>query len=401
MKFLLNDNGLTMEAIEEYEQKKKEETLEASGNQSAEVKPVSEVKAVSDCNENKQDEISSLVTMLLDTFQPSQESDSSLAKELCSIMNMIIDGEIICLDGLEDKSLRQAIEKLFAIVGLAKEEMEDEDDDDDDKEGSPDNVKNKIDKETSYGYVLPDSSDGNDSIDTAGIKGKLATCVKTTQLYHHKFLQQQSNTTLTKKRKTIGPSLPRNITGATDDNARYDESDESEDDGPAPFGSKMARTRSMKSPAPPINQNMPKVPVGSKREEWMMVPGEHDFLKGVMSSGTIKNRKFKNEKNGNSQPPAEEPMNPEIKRQVDSIMDAHKAARGPSLIEQHREQIAQEKAAKAAASANGKAGSNWNWSKKDLDAGRRVDKNYLHMVMGGATTDLKNKFQGSYSKGFT
>eukprot|EP01083_Nonionella_stella_P245412 853024_1 len=87
--------------------------------------------------QSKQDETSSLISMLLDTFQSkqqqqSQSPSSSLAQELCSIMTMILDGEIICLDGLEDESLRESIEKLFVIIGLVKEEMDDDDDDDDD-----------------------------------------------------------------------------------------------------------------------------------------------------------------------------------------------------------------------------------------------------------------------------
>ena len=157
----------------------------------------------------------------------------------------------------------------------------------------------------------------------------------------------------------------------------------------------------MKRPIVPIQNQSNAVNPESKREEWMMAPGEHNFLKGVMTGGAIKSRKFKNEKNSNP-PPAPKPMNPEIKQQVDQIMDAHKAARGPSLIEQHRLQQAEEKAAKKAAGPKGKNGESWNWSRtKDLDAGRRVDKKYLNMVMGGATTDLKSKFQGSYSAGFT
>ena len=39
----------------------------------------------------------------------------------------------------------------------------------------------------------------------------------------------------------------------------------------------------------------PSASADGAREEWMMVPGEHDFLKGVMSKG-IQNRTFKNEK---------------------------------------------------------------------------------------------------------
>merc|ERR1719330_2332628 len=127
--------------------------------------------------ESKQDEISALVTMLLDTFQPTQKSQSSLAKELCSIMNMILDGEIICLDGLEDQSLRKAIEKLFAIIGLVEEEMEE--DDDDDGEGEAEDAGG----EAEEGYVLPEGGDENNEIDAVAIKGKLSSCIKATQFH--------------------------------------------------------------------------------------------------------------------------------------------------------------------------------------------------------------------------
>ena len=36
----------------------------------------------------------------------------------------------------------------------------------------------------------------------------------------------------------------------------------------------------------------------------------------------------------------------------------------------------------------------WKWNRdKDLDAGRRVDKDALNMILGGAGKDLKSKFQ--------
>ena len=47
-------------------------------------------------------------------------------------------------------------------------------------------------------------------------------------------------------------------------------------------------------------------------------------------------------------------------------------------------------------------GNDWSWSRdKNFDEGRRFDKNHLRMVMGGASTELKRKFQGtSCSKSF-
>ena len=98
-------------------------------------------------------------------------------------------------------------------------------------------------------------------------------------------------------------------------------------------------------------------------------------------------------------------MDPIIQRQLDKVAELHRESRGASLVEQHRQQKAEEKAAKARASAAGgkaTAGGSWSWNRdQDLDKGRRVDKSHLHMVMGGASSDLKSKFQGSYSKGFT
>jgi hypothetical protein len=48
------------------------------------------------------------------------------------------------------------------------------------------------------------------------------------------------------------------------------------------------------------------------------------------------------------------------------------------------------------AAANGK--NEWKWSRDDdLDAGRRVDKDHLGMILGGAADNLKTKFKGGFS----
>ena len=130
-----------------------------------------------------------------------------------------------------------------------------------------------------------------------------------------------------------------------------------------------------------------------------MKPGEHDFLKGVMASGTIKNRTFKNEKvrgggDGREEGHPDVPLDPKIKAEMDAIIQAHTHARGPSLIDQHREKKTEEKLREKS-----KGKGEWKWNRDDdLDNGRKVDKNHLHMVLGGAATELKNKFQGGYSK---
>jgi hypothetical protein len=88
-----------------------------------------------------------------------------------------------------------------------------------------------------------------------------------------------------------------------------------------------------------------------------------------------------------------EAMDPKVKAEMDAIMAAHQEARGPTLVEQHRLKREQERNA----NAGGSQGGEWNWNRdKDLDSGRRVDKNALAMVLGGASKDLKTKFQGGF-----
>ena len=365
VRFLLVQNDLTIETITDFEQNKPTEHKNSKALHDAKKIPI-------DQEEPHGEEMSSLILMLLDTFQSKQpKQTSSMAQELCSIMQMISDGEIICLNGLEDDFLREAIEKFFSLMGLVKEEMDDSDEEDD-----TDKTNKNGEKQVSYGYTLPNVEDGS-----IPVKQKLHAAIEASKNYHHKKAKQK-----------IGPILPKDAASYQHENPP-----DSEDEGPAPFGSQKARARSTTRQIVPAQNPSNSATLESKREEWMMAPGEHNFLKGVMTGGAMKSRKFKNEKNSNP-PPAPKPMNPEIKQQVDQIMDAHKAARGPSLIEQHRLQQAEEKAALP----KGKNGESWNWSRtKDLDAGRRVDKKYLNMVMGGASTDLNSKFQGSYSAGFT
>ncbi len=354
VRLLLDQSHLTMQNIASFEQKETE-ALKVHGEKTYE-----EAKVVPEANEaSNENEIASLISMLLDTFQSKNktEKSSSLAEELCSTMHMIHDGEIICLDGLEDECLRKAIEQFFTIMGLVKEEMDDSDDEDNHSDGG--SMKNE-EKNTSYGYTLPSLE-----VDVAGrVKEKLLVAMKATTNYHKKSIRQ-----------TVGPVLPKDVSSYK--TAITQESDESDDEGPSPYDSQKAKVRPLKKKLTPT-ETQPQVENNGGREEWMMTPGEHNFLKGVISSGAMKSRKFKNEKSNNHPPPA--PMNPDIKRQVDSIMNAHKEARGISLVEQHQIQKAEEKAAKDAAGPKGKNGESWNWSRKDLDAGRRVDKKYLNMV---------------------
>ena len=137
-------------------------------------------------------------------------------------------------------------------------------------------------------------------------------------------------------------------------------------------------------------------PADGEREQWMLEPGEHDFLQGIKTGkDVIKSRTFENKKKKASVMEPAAPMDPKVQAEVDAIMEMQRQARGPSLIEQHRLKKAEEKASEA--EKGGKAA--WKWDRnKNLDDGRRVDKNALNMVMGGAAGNLKDKFHGGLGR---
>ena len=204
----------------------------------------------------------------------------------------------------------------------------------------------------------------------------------------------------------------RNDSAKASGNNRMDDDDDDDDDhGPAPLGSirrkevavsddiveAMAEQR--KQQLDDLDPTKVKVTEPGQREEWMTSPGEHDLLQGIKAGNGLKGRTFENKKRRgaqNTQSLAPKPIHAAVKAQVDAIMDIHKQARGPSLMEQHRLKQAEEKAAKQKA---GGKGNNFKWSRdKDLDSGRRVDKNHLQMLMGGAGSGLQDKFQGGLGR---
>ena len=126
------------------------------------------------------------------------------------------------------------------------------------------------------------------------------------------------------------------------------------------------------------------------REEWMINPGKFDLLSAVKATQKHVSRKFEGRSTGDASI-SQERIDPKVKQEMDAIMQAHADSRGPSLAEQHREKVKEAKAKKGSAKK-------WKWNRdEDLDAGRRVDKDHLSMLLGGATTDLQKKFHGSYS----
>lgn len=365
---LLDQIGLTMEAVNDYETKR------------AQVQAESMEQTTTETMNALQEE----TMLLLRKFQKDSSQGPTLAQELATLINVISSGESVSLDGLQDDALRQGIENLFRTAGLTKFEMEESDDEDGGESDDDDEVV--------MGYGLPDDEAGGVAL--TNLTRILETCKATA-----------TSTTAT-KRIVKGPMLPPPEGFVAND------SDDDDDEGPAPIGSETARRRLQKGPSlpPDVVKAMAEkrsremaaatgadyAAQAGEREQWMLKMEEHDLLQGIKTGNAIKSRPFENIKKRAPETAAAAPVDPSVQAEVDAIMELQREARGPSLMEQHRMKKAEEK---AAAAKDGK--SEWKWSRdKDLDAGRRVDKNALNMVMGGAAGNLKDKFQGGLSRGF-
>jgi Protein of unknown function (DUF3752) len=317
-------------------------------------------------------EVERKTTELLKLFR-----EGDLANELAGLCKMILAGEVIALDGLPDEQLRDALESLFASCGLEKSEMEVDSDEEDGGE----------EVDASIGYGLPERNDESAKVMLTSV---LRVC-------HSKPPASLS------RRPIEGPMLHPQAY----DNQQYvdDEKESSDDDeGPLPAGA------SAKARASTLSNEMVKAVAarrarelacakqgieldpsdGNVREEWMLVPGKFDFLSAIKSGQPIRSRQFETKSKAEGIGP-ERQVDPSIQAEIRAIRQAHEEARGPSLMEQHREMK------KAEASKKQQGGTDaWKWNRdNDLDAGRRVDKDALNMIMGGASSDLKNKFQSS------
>jgi hypothetical protein len=332
---ILDEIGITISAIEKVESEEY--------NYDAEKLAPSEVLVES---EDSVEKIKLFMTNLLAKFQ---STDPKLGEQLVELCGIIISGESLCIDGIENENLKNSLASIFIQMGLEKSEMEYEDSDaeENDEENNP-----------MTGYGLPE-------INTDQVKLNLAAFMETCQNPSNPPLKAQ-------KRRVLGPQLAPN--------------DLNEDDeGPAQF------TGGPKAPfVSRARQHASQALAEDEREEWMLVPGKHDFLSSIKSGQSIKSRGFKNQK---APEQTQEEIHPAIQKELDSIMEAHKAARGPSLLKQHREKKQSEKQEAAAKK------SEWKWNRnKDLDAGRRVDKDALKMVLGGAASNLQSKFQGGFNR---
>ncbi|EEC51774.1 predicted protein [Phaeodactylum tricornutum CCAP 1055/1] len=289
--------------------------------------------------------------------------DKGLQNDLIVLCKMIMNGENVALDGLPDKNLKESLESLLQQCGLEKAEIEDSD-----------SEENEI-SEPIYGYGLPE-----DGTEEALRQLNLIVYACTS------FAARAMND----RRPLKGPLLNPTDYEKLDQMGKNKEGeqDSSDDEGPAPLGAQSKEsaysTEAILAEAKLRDVEMQQVKGiavvretdPSIREEWMLVPGKFDFLSSIKSGQALKSRTFRGEN---------------IQAEMDSIMQAHSDARGPSLVEQHRQR-------KAEVAADADDNKSWKWNRdNDLDSGRRVDKNALNMVLGGAAGFLEDNYQSALS----
>jgi len=383
---ILNEEGLTMDEITKYDKIRQQELSTQKNAQLA------QQAATHDDECLKPDERRAMKEFTIKILEKFLSKDSTLGSQLANLCKTIVEGESISIDGIPDEELKAALGSLFSACGLEKSEIEEDDDDDDDD-------VDESDESPLMGYGLPDSGETNDAVQL-----KLAIIMSACREGPP-------------KRKAVGP-MRRPMTEKEEQDAKTlystnkankEKEDEDDDEGPLLPGSVAARKdRGSNVPMEVIKAQAKhrelqlkctaagiEMPIeGGGREEWMLIPGEHDFLSGIKSGQAVKSRGFQNKKARGGEK-AVAPVHPAVQAEMDAIMQAHQDARGPSLMDEHRSKLSKEKKQKLEA-ANGK--NEWKWSRDDdLDAGRRVDKDHLGMILGGAADNLKTKFKGGFS----
>lgn len=394
---LLNGVGITMSAFGEYERKQRMEREQRQKVLQKQVEERDEQMKIVDAKETQQQSVNSetnnertmeeneqeimqrkrverMTSQLLSRFDPQNTSNSALAGELKGICDLLLEGESVQLDGIENVKLKATMAKLFKLVGLELVEMDDEEDSEED--GYGEQTAGTDDVEKSFGYALPESISIRATV-ASNLDEVLRVC---------RFQSSDGK-----------EGAPVAWAASKKEEAVQMESSSDEDEGPAPMGTIAAVNQSKRKRIMPVKNPSELVDEGG-REEWMMVPGEHDFLKGIQAGGSksTSSRTFKNEKNrGQSIAPVSfnaGPINPEVLAEVNAIQKAYEESRGPSLLDAHRQQQQDLKEQQ-----QGRKAKDFQWSRdKNLDDGRRVDKNALHQVLGGASTELKSKFHGSH-----
>lgn len=355
---LLDQIGLTLDAIDDYENPTIVNHEQSSEHQVAQSYAL-------DTAERVDSDVEQMTKQMLETFR-----ESKLAEELAGICDMILEGEMINLDGVPDDTVRESLESLLNLCGLEKSEMEVDDEDD------VDTSNHKPPMGPPMGYGLPES-------EMERAKQMLSNVI------HVCRSKPKANT----RRPVKGPMLP----GAYDDQPNSSDDD---DEGPLPAGAvailrdnklskeqikALAARRSYELNCAKEGIAIDPEAMNGVREEWMVVPGKYDFLGSIQ---TGRSRTFAGKSKLNNQIANDEVIDPKIQAEIRAIREAYEETRGPSLMDQHREMKRKEQQQQQSTSAS------WKWDRdKDLDAGRRVDKDALGMILGGAGSDLKNKFQ--------
>ena len=344
---LLDQIGLDTAAIEEYE------------NPPLPVVETASRKIATTAVDN---EVEQMTKQMLETFR-----ESNLTEELAGICDMILEGEMINLDGVPDDTVRKSLEFLLDLCGLEKSEMEMDEDDAVDTTST-----------TPMGYGLPESGNQN-------ARKMLSDVINVCQ----------SNPKAIVRRTVKGPMLP----DAYDDQNNSSDDDE---EGPLPAGAaaivrdnqlskeqikKLAARRAYELNCAKEGIDIDPEAMNGVREEWMVVPGKYDFLGSIQ---TGRSRTFAGKSKVSRTATNDEVIDPKIQAEIRAIREAYEVTRGPSLMDQHRENQRKEQQQQQ----QQHTAASWKWDRdKDLDAGRRVDKDALGMILGGAGTDLKNKFQ--------
>ena len=302
--------------------------------------------------------------------------------EVSDMLQMVAEGESVIVDEVDNDDLKSDLKALFVACGIIEEETED----------------------GALGFALPMKNDPAFHDAYERVQVLIEACAKL-----------QANSDNEGSRLNFQPILdmipfvgPSKTSTDTTDITMEDDSDADSDfDGPVvgDLNSRKAildkhdvialadlRKKQFDQALGRVSDNNNSAT--GVREEWMTTPGEHDFLSTLTSEkAQMKSRTFKNEKvRGQTVSEPTSQVNPVLQAEMEKLVAEHAAARGPALIDIHREKKEKEREEKSG---------EWKWSRNnDLDSGRRVDKNALHMIMGGASDNLKEKFQGSVSRSF-
>jgi len=408
---LMNAAGATLDNIEKYEKQQQHEQERQEELQKQQLQQIEEKKKIDGVNTPYLSALADLLSLSSSSKKVSGGTpvfNLSLAGEISTLLKLILhEGELAIIDGIRDDTIRNRLHVLFRSLGCVEVEVEDEKDEcnDEDTQGC-------------WGYGLPEEIiDGDQHFDE---EMSQEPNIKPSQVADRIRLVlsacESRAVAVEKARRMKGPAMPPPSyqlgLGAADD-------DDEEEIGPIMPGSgreiralsadhieAMAERTALelavaagKKPRSALENTIG----GGKnmREEWMITPGEYNYLDGVQ--GKTVGRTFKNEKGhnreGRSTATMSSGVSSETQEEMKRLAKEHTEKRGPSLVDLHRQKKQKEKEKSKEQGAG--RGSRFNWNREnDLDAGRRVDKNYLAMVLGGAKDGLQDKFHGNITKGF-